>query len=388
MGRGGEYPEDIRALKRTKMEVFGKNLIWRRGAFSQSELVAIKNGLESWVSEACGENNWTREEALESLKWARDHKVTAWCDIATRCSLPQRKIGSIAHCIQRRMLPGSEVDRWSDEQTAEFKRLQEIHGERAWKKIAQETGRTLEDVVNKGRQMRDSEIRKRPLSGKLRREDSLRIKLATMIKNGMNAVPFEAYASEFDCRLVALVRKYMCPDGEFVNIHKIPTSRIAGKLNAAQTHVRERWHHDILPAIVQRVVHKLGDEDIIDAFLTLRLRKACRGTLVNVEGELIFPCCDWTGIDWPSLMPMWPQTVTQNRLRHVMRVQPKFDLAPLPDVTESAVKTVLGSWSKREILEAARTHMEELRKTLNIIADRGDAYMRGSSLDSVTSTVQ
>jgi hypothetical protein len=148
-----DYVEDIRALKRTKAESKADWLVWRKGRFSPNEVQAIQSGLESWVNEVCEEKNISRDEALESLKWAKENRMKAWCDIATRSSLPERKIGSIRHCVLRRMLGGSELSRWSKEQTAEFLRLQGVYGPRAWKQIAKETGRTLEDVTNKGRQI-------------------------------------------------------------------------------------------------------------------------------------------------------------------------------------------------------------------------------------------
>lgn len=364
------YPEDVRALKRTKMEAKADWLVWRKGKFSSSEIDAIKSGLESWVGETSEETSMSREEALESLKWAKDHKMTAWCDIATRCSLPHRKIGAIRHCILRRLLPGADKRKWTEAESAEFVRLQEAYGPRAWKQIAQETGRTLEGVVNKGRALMQAAAREsRPT--KFSRQDTLRVKLSKLIKDGLLANPYETSAIKHDCELVALVRKYTCPDGQFECLNEIPSSKLGKKLKATPFALRVRWHNHILPEVIRQAHSKLGDREAMDAFLVFRLRKACRGELEDQDGHNIFPCNDWSGIDWKNLMPMWPQGFSETRARHILRTQPKFDLISLPDVVELTAKTLLQTASKSEIYKAANNHFDEMRRVLNVIADRG-----------------
>ena len=372
----GGYVEDIRSLKRTKAEAKADWLVWRKGKFSPSEIDSIKNALEMWVTERCEEMVISRYEALESLKWARDSKMKAWCDIATRASLPERKIGSIRHCILRRLLPGSEKSRWTKAETEEFIKLQEAYGPRAWKQIAQETGRTLEDVANKGRQMEEARASKNPKITKFSKEETLKVKLAKLIRDGMGSDPYETSAIRTDCILVALIRKYVCPDGSFQSVHDMPNIKLAKKLNTLPAEIRLRWHQKILPEVVRRVTFQLEDQNVIDAFLVLRLRKACRGELVNGAGIQIFPCSDWCGIDWRALMPMWPQTVTENRMRHILRLQPKFELLPLPDVVELAAKALLQTRSKSDIYKAATCHFDEMRRVLNLVADKGVEYLK------------
>jgi hypothetical protein len=369
------YVEDIRSLKRTKAEAKAKWLVWRKGKFSSSEIDSIKNGFESWLDDTCGETSSSREEVLESLKWSKDNKMTAWCDIATRVSLPERKIGAIRHCILRRLLPGSEKSRWTKAETDEFIRLQEAYGATAWKQIAQETGRTLEDVANKGRQIAQTRASQTSRSTKFSREETLRVKLAKLIKEGMGSKSYEISAIRADCILVAFIRRYVFPDGSFERVHDMPNVKLAKKLNILPVDVRIRWHQKILPELINRVTMKLDDHNIMDAFLILRLRKACRGELIDENGIQIFPCGDWCSINWQHLMPMWPQTVTENRMRHILRAQPKFDLIPLPEVVELTGKALIQTRSKSEIYKSATVHFEELRRLLNLIADKGEEYL-------------
>lgn len=370
-----DYTEDIRALRRSKKEDKVPWLVWRKGKFSPEELAAIRRGLDEYVSETCTGNNSSREEVLENLKWARENKLRVWCNLATRCSLPDRKIGSIRHCILRRMLPGCEVKRWSKEQTLNFARLQELYGERAWKQIAKETGRTLEDVINKGRDMaRSKRAAQKPT--RFTTNDTLRVKLARLVKAGDDANLYEFNAIAPDCKLVALVRRYFCPDGNYNTIHEIPSGRIADKLGTIQNAVRFRWHHFILPNVISRVNIKLGNEELVSAFLVLQARRACKGKLVDIEGKEAIPAYDMNGVPWRALMPLWPQGVSETRLTSMLRNDPKFGIKAFPDVVKSATRTVLLANDKEAIIAAAMEHFDEIRSILNAIADRGDAYIK------------
>jgi hypothetical protein len=370
------YDKDIRAYKRTKLENKADWLVWRKGKFSPSEIKAVQAGLDSWVGQACAEGSRSREQVLEALKWAKENKVTAWCEIATRAGLPDRKIGAIRHCILRRMLPGSEISGWTAQQTAEFKALQEAYGKNAWKQISQDTGRTLEDVANKGKQIADVERMGKRSANRFSNRDVFRVKLAKLVREGLEAAPYELNAIDLDCKLVSLVRLHMCPEGgfaEMASIFDLPSSKFSEKLNTTVMEIRLRWYHSLIPSVIRRVHIKLSDEDLMDALLIYRLRKSCRGELLDVHGRPTFPCHDWTSINWKILMPMWPQGVSENRVRQIMRSQPRFDLLPFPDVVEAAAKAIFAVHSKSKIALAAELHLVEMRHILTILANRGDA---------------
>ena len=370
------YDQDIRALKRSKWENTAKWLIWRKGKFSPDEIQSISAGLESWVSDACQEHQWTRDQALESLKWARDNRMWAWIDIAHRCALPQRKIYAIRHCILRRLLPGADRSGWTSEETAEFIKLREAHGRRAWKQIALETGRTLEDVVNKGRDL--DRIGKTGEKRTSTRIDTQRLKLAQLRKDQALSNPFEQVASREDCIIVALIRKIAWPDGVFLSVHDAPSGQVAEKLDKDKLYVRNCWHAYILPHVVARVHLLLEDSELMDAYLVLQLRKNCRGTLIDQEGVAVYPCYDWYGINWKTVMPLWPYGNTENRLRHALRLHPRFGTSPLPEVVEQTARTLLAGQSKSTIYEAADRHFSEIRRILTGLANRGDAYLAQS----------
>ena len=350
------YPSDIRVFRRTKLESKADWLSWRKGKFSATELDSIKQGLNLWVAEQEGTS--TRDELLESLKWARDNKLTAWCDIATKVALPDRKIGAIRHCILRRYMPGCEIDRWTAKQTAEFVELQSEFGPRAWKKIAQATGRSLEDVVNKGRQM--NQVRK-PTQMRFTKSDNLQLKIAKLVHDGHESSPYEYHAIRSDCMLVSLIRKY----NQLESVHEIPGRKIARKLGSTCDAVRLRWHQKILPLVEHRVTFMLNDSETMDAFLVVQLLKACRG-------ELGFPVSDWNGIDFRLIAPLWSQTTTQNRLKQILRRQPKFDLLPLVELAKlSAVDIV----DHMKVYEKAKMHFTEITRIITLLADRGDTYL-------------
>lgn len=370
-----DYVEDIRAFKRMKSESKADWLVWRKGRFSPNEIESIRSGLESWVGEVCEKKNISREEALESLKWARENKMKAWCDIATRCSLPERKIGAIRHCALRRMLGGSEVDRWTKDQTAEFVRLQEVYGLRAWKHIAKDTGRTLEDVANKGRQMEEASRRPGTRITRFGKAEILRMKLAQLIKQGEDENPYEYSAIRSDCKLVALVRRHVCPDGQLVNIHGLPVTKVCQALDSTAFQVRVRWHHAVLPEIVKRASIKLQDTDDMNQFLLLQTRKACKGTLTDADGREVYPSYDWHGLPWSHLMPLWPQTLSEARLRVILRRDAKFGISSLPEVVRDAYKFIIADRKKQDIISAAERHFEEIRRLFNMIADRGDRFL-------------
>jgi hypothetical protein len=380
-----EYVEDIRALKRTKSESKADWLVWRKGRFSPNEVQAIQSGLESWVDEICEEKNISRDEALESLKWAKENGMKAWCDIATRSSLPERKIGSIRHCVLRRMLGGSELSKWSKEQTAEFLRLQGVYGARAWKQIAKETGRTLEDVTNKGRQIEQVLSKKSEKKvSRFGKAETLRVKLAQLVKDELEAIPsYEYTAIRSDCILVALVRRYVCSSERGLeSIHGLPISKISKKLNTTPLQVRHRWHHCVMPEIVKRATLKLQDGDKMDKFLLLQARRACKGLLTDSFGIQLFASYDWNGLPWQLLMPLWPQGVTESRLQNLLRREPKFGLSPLPQVVKTAVKSVLANEKKSDIHSFAETHFEEITRLFNLVADRGDAFIKEGGIIS------
>jgi hypothetical protein len=208
------------------------------------------------------------------------------------------------------------------------------------------------------------------------RGEILRVKLAKLIKEGEESNPYEFSAIRPDCKLVALVRRYFCPNGDFSSIYGIPSGKIAEKLRSTQDSVRLRWHHDILPQVVRRTGIRLSDEPVMNAYLILQLRRACKGKLIDIDGQRVFPAHDWQSIDWRSLMPMWPQSVSETRLRSLLRDQPKFGRTPLPEVVKAAVSMALRERDKGEILKSAKAHLEEVRRILNAIADRGDAFLQ------------
>jgi hypothetical protein len=379
-----EYVDDIREFRRTKLESKASWLDWRKGKFSKDEITLIQRGLEVWLHQCCAENGFTKDEALSKLKWARDNKLSVWCDIAHFCALPKRKIGSIRHCILRNFLAGSEMSRWSKEQTAEFKRLQSIYGPRAWKDIASETGRTLEDVVNKGRQLASVAKSKSAKAVRFSRVDVARLKIQKLLRNDAEANPYELQAIRPDCKLVSLIRKYHFPSGDIDDVYYIPASKIARKLHSAQTVVRSRWHRDILRCVVNRVSTKLGDHELMDSYLVLRAHRACRGKLTDIHGNTVHTAYDWDSLNLQAIAPVWPHELTKNRLTSLLKAHPKYNLWPLPQVIESVRDSLLSSYSRDQIFEAASNHLTEFRRLINIIADRGDRYFEEDRIQAQT----
>jgi len=370
-----DYREDIREFRRTKIESKATWLDWRKGKFSKDEIASIRRGLDAWVSESCSETGCTREEVLTKLKWARENNVTAWCDIALHCALPKRKIGSIRHCILRNFLAGSEMSKWTKEQTNEFMKLQEIYGSRAWKDIAVETGRTLEDVINKGRQLAARAKAKSPKSVRFSRNDVARLKLQKLLRDDVISNPYELQAIRPECKLVSLVRKYHFPSGEIDDVYYIPASKIARKLNTAQSVIRSRWHRDVLPCVVNQVTVALDDHDVMDAYLVLRAHRACKGKLTDVAGNVVHAAYDWESLNIQAMVPLWPYELAKNRLIAVLKSHPKYDIWPLPQVISSVKDSLLKSYSREQILEAALKHFGEFKRAINVLADRGDAYI-------------
>ena len=377
-----EYTEDIREFRRTKQEIKASWLDWRKGKFSQDELASVKRGLEIWLEETCDKDNCTREEALTKLKWARDNKVTAWCELAHNSALPKRKIGSIRHCILRYFLAGSEMSRWSAEDTAEFKRLQTIYGARAWKDIALETGRTLEDVINKGRQLATAGKTKSDKSVRFSRSDVTRMKIKKLLQDEHTTSPYELQAIRSDCKLVSLIRKYHFPSGDLHDVYYIPAAKIARKLNSAQSVVRVRWHRDILPSVVSSVTLRLDDQQIMDAYLVLRAHSACKGKLTDIDGNVLHIAYDWDSLDLQALIPLWPHDVTKNRLAATLKSHPKYDLIPLPKVIKSIRMSFLKMFTREEIFTAASAHFTEVNRMVNVIADRGSEYLEADKRES------
>jgi hypothetical protein len=377
-----EYTEDIRQFRRTKQERKADWLDWRKGKFSQDELASVKQGLEIWLEETCDKENCNREEALTKLKWARDNKVTAWCEVAHHSSLPKRKIGSIRHCVLRNFLAGSEMSRWSAEETAEFRRLQTIYGPRSWKDIAMDTGRTLEDVINKGRQLASVGKSKSNKSLRFSRCDVTRIKLKKLLQDEHATSPYELQAIRSDCKLVCLIRKYHFPSGDLHDVYYIPAAKIARKLNSAQSVVRVRWHRDILPSVVSSVTLRLDDQQLLDAYLVLRAHRACKGKLTDIEGNVLHTAYDWDSLDLQALVPLWPHDVTKNRLSATLKSHPKYDLISLPKVIKSVKESFLKIYPREEIYSAALAHFAEVNRMVNVIADRGDDYLEMDKIES------
>ena len=368
------YVEDIREFRRTKLESKASWLDWRKGRFSQDEMASIKRGLDAWLTESCAESGYTKEETLSKLKWARDNKISAWCDIALHCSLPKRKIGSIRHCILRNFLAGSELGRWSKQQTEEFKRLQSIYGPRAWKEIALDTGRTLENVVNKGRQLASVSKSKNVKSVRFSRVDVVRLKMQNLLRDDAIANPYELQAIRPECKLVSLIRKYHFPSGDINDVYYIPASKIARKLHTSQTLVRSRWHRDILPCVISQISTRLCDKDFMDAYIVLRAHRACKGKLTDVDGNTVHPAYDWESLNIQAIAPLWPYEVTKTRLTSILKAHPRYSMSPLPQVIESVRDLLLKSHSREQIFQYASNHFTEFRRMINVIADRGDAY--------------
>lgn len=365
------YSADLRSFNRTLSESKAKWLLWRRGKFSPSEISAIKRGLDSWVAETCSKENRARDQVLESLKWARENNVRAWCDIATRSSLPDRKVTTIRRCILRRMLPGSETDRWTQAQTEQFRQLQLVHGPRSWKAIAQETGRTLEDVVNKGRLM----LQANPLSRtnrKYAREEALRRRMERLASEEA----YESTASRSDCMIASCVRECIAPDCNFTTMYNVPWPQIAARLSASPDEVRLRWHTCVLPDIVRSVSRSLGDEAIMNAYLILRAHMACRGKLTDETNMQIYPASDWYSMQFKYLIPLWPTHVTETRMRLVLRSVRNSDSLPLPDVIRTVYRSCRQSYTKSDMCAAAERHFDQINRTINALADRGSTFLR------------
>ena len=370
-----EYKDDIREFRRSKAENKATWLEWRKGKFSKDEITSVKRGLDVWLAETCTENGLDRNEALCKLKWARDNKLTAWCDIALKCGLPKRKIGSIRHCILRNFLQGAEMSRWSREETEEFKRLQTIYGMKAWKDIAMETGRTLEDVINKGRQLMVTAKSKSTKSARFSRGDVTRLKLKKLFLDNENSNPYELQAIRVDCKLVSLIRKYHFPTGDINDVYYIPAEKIARKLNSSQGVVRFRWHREILPHIVSTATARLDDREVMDAYIVLRAYRACKGKLTDADGNTVHAAYDWDSLNLQAIAPLWPHETTRDRLCMALKNHPKYNIWPLPKVIKSLKESLLQGISRDQIFQAALAHFTEVKRMITVIADRGDTFI-------------
>lgn len=355
------------------MEATAKWLIWRRGRFSPDEISAIRRGLDSWLTETSSREGLAKDELLETLKWARENKITAWCDIATRCNLPDRKVVTIRRCILRNFLPGSEVDGWTPEQTREYVRAQEIHGKRAWKAIAQETGRTLEDVVNKGRAMEESKTKMRGSRAAL--HEALRKKLQELSDRDSITNSNDFINIGGDCELVATIRQHIAPEGPFSTIYNVSWGKLGDLLQLCPLDIRKRWHYAILPDVIKTVFRILGNEDKMDCYLIWMTRLACEGKLIDEDGLQVYPARDWYSMKLHYIMPLWPASLTESRLRQLLRGGRASDLTPLPEAIQSVYSKLMENVSKSDIREAASKHFAEINRLLAQLADKGDQFL-------------
>jgi hypothetical protein len=214
------------------------------------------------------------------------------------------------------------------------------------------------------------------------------VKLKKLVNDEQIANPYELTAIKPDCLLVSLIRKYHCPDGVYKDVFYIPAAKIARKINSSQSNVRYRWHQDILPQVERRVAIKLQDDEIMSAFLVLQAHKACQGKLVDCEGIQVHTAYDWESLDFKHISPFWPYCISENKLRATLTSHPKFHVSPLPDVIRSVRKELLTKFTRSEINEAVIAHTDEFDRILNLIANRGDVYLKQDSLNDEENTAQ
>ena len=285
---------DSRMHKRTLAERKDTFLTWRQGKFSAEEISKVEQAIAEWQRD----KNLSRAEAADQLRWARDSGVRAWCDIAHKSGLIFRKIQSIRTCALRHCL--SERRKWTAEENAEFKNLQETLGATSWKAIAQELGRTLEEVQNKGKSFRASALKKKAVL-----PDDHEMKSA------------HSNSSTDFCDIAAAVVE-SCTDlkSQLIGIHGISWATVS-QLLTGSTSFSEILRHKWRIALTREIDALIKQEQLaeqIDQFIIWKVYLATKGLVDNQA----CPAEDFEGVPWIEICPFFPVHVSRGKLRDLL----------------------------------------------------------------------
>jgi len=266
--------EDPRSVKRSLGERKQPNLIWRQGKFSEEEIRLIRDAVVEWQHE----KGLSWEETVDQLRWAKDSGIKAWGDIAHKSTLIFRKIESIRSCTLRHCLGPKKA--WSAQEAAEMVKLQNLLGENKWKAIAQELGRTIEEVQNKGKSLKRTP----------EKPDFL------------------------DADIVAAIQE---TSDSSIPIHGVSWSQVSLTLTGSSSFseiFRDRWRKNIFRKVVKNL---LPIKHIIDKVLLWKVRLATRGDL-----EDKIPSEDFDALPWAQICPFFPSAVAQRRVQKLLEGVP------------------------------------------------------------------
>lgn len=341
---------DERSKKRSLSERKNKSLQWRSGRFTAEEISMVKAAVDSWASES----GLPPEDAKDQLRWAKDNGVRGWCSIAERSGLMFRKIEAIRACALRHVLHSEKTrtGRWSEEETAEFKNLQQIHGDRSWKAIAKELGRTLEEVQNKGKSLRsgslgyaalaDSTINKVPPRKKTKKTDNFSVE---------------------ECKLVNTVRN-LSDNG--ILIHDIPWVEVSEQMTGAtdrSEYFRVLWRDRLFSRITKQLEAEGLSNRLADQAIVYYILRAIHGKLDNP-----FPAVDLESVPWNRASPFWPRNMAQSRIKVLLTQIGRTD-GDFKEAIEALADHVDMPSSNKECKQIAKRYFQAVQSKLHQIAD-------------------
>ena len=322
--------------KRTLAERKQVNLTWRQGKFSAEEISKVAQAISEWQHE----KNLSATEAADQLRWAKDSGVRAWCDIAHKSGLIFRKIQSIRTCALRHCL--SERKKWTPEENLEFVRLQQTLGATSWKAIAQELGRTVEEVQNKGKQFRSLGLNRNPLKNQPSDE-------------ALNSEP-AALSTDFCDIAAAIVQVCVSHESQLIGIHGIPWPTISQFLTGSGS-LSEFYRHKWRASFTREIEALIRAEQIsekIDQFLIWHLYLATKGLLENQ------PCLaeDFAGVPWQLVCPFFPPSVSQSKLKDILARYPARE--SFTKTVKTIAKTLNATSETEDLLEPMHVKIQAL----------------------------
>ena len=303
---------DSRAHKRTLAERKNPSLVWRKGRFSPDEIASVKSAVGEWARTDSG---LPTGDALEQLLWAKDNGLKAWGVIALKSGLIFRKIEAIRACALRHCLTRKSERRWTQEETETFRMLQNAHGQRAWKAIAKEMGKTVEEVQNKGRAMQSRVVHSAALRDAEASNESCRADTEPRAKKSRKSgLVYQTKLKDFEPADFDLVAAIKSLSSFGVMVHDVPWSEVATLVGGLKEVLRHRWL-----TIFNRVIASLTSDEgplsdsQIDRAILFNMKRAVNGKLSD------FPAVDFESMPWNKVCPFLPGSIAQSRARMLLR---------------------------------------------------------------------
>lgn len=276
----------------------------RTGKFTAAEVVCVRNAVREWTDSH-------PEVSLENIKWAKDSKLYGvWERIAELSGLHNRTIISIRACALRRVLPGSDKKRWSAQETREFIEQQQALGLKSWKAIALSTGRTLEDVCNKG-----AVVLGRSRNSLATRAAAQTAAVRSLETRAFNSV--ELHVARLGLAMNAPLNDSNGGRRVFFQASFLPWNSYEKDLKADSginaITAGYIWHRVILPFVIERVMDGIGAESVheFDIAILKAIRRCMRGSLRRADGSFVTPPETLEQVPWVDIVPMWPAHFTK-----------------------------------------------------------------------------